>query len=516
MAWPYFLDCDRFFASNEEGCFNPLEHLTDQIDVAVETQPSEMPSTFLQFTHHTYSQMISILKRTAARCSQISRTYGIGRSHEGKELLVIEFSDNPGQHELLEPEFKYIANIHGNEVLGRELLIYLAQYLCSEYRLGNERIQNLINSTRIHLLPSMNPDGYEVASEEGPEQNGWTSGRQNAQNLDLNRNFPDLTVLLYQMRRGKRQKSDHIPIPESYWWGKVAPETKAVMKWMRTVPFVLSASLHGGDLVASYPFDLSRHPLDEKVFSPTPDDKVFKALAKAYAAVHPLMSEKSENRCGGKFAKSGGIVNGAEWYSFAGGMGDYNYLGSNCFELTLEMGCEKYPAEDELYTSWQEHKEPLLNFMEMVHAGIKGIVKDEHGNGIKGARISVRGIGHDILTAEDGDYWRLLTPGVYIVSAHAPGYTKMLKKINLPPNMRKAGRVDFSLRKVVLEPDQFDRLFKEDTQEQYDPLANYDPYEQTQSREPGAEEEEEKKPWWWGYFTMVGGNPPTWLLKRQN
>ncbi|XP_041443673.1 carboxypeptidase Z isoform X1 [Xenopus laevis] len=518
MAWPYFLDCDRFFVGEEEGCHDPLEKLRVNIDITPEDLLPENPSTFIQFIHHSYSEMVRVLKKTAAKCSQISKTYSIGRSYEGKDLLVIEFSANPGQHEVLTPEFRYIGNMHGNEVVGRELLIYLAQFLCSEYLLGNSRIQTLINTTRIHLLPSMNPDGYEHAAEMGAGYNGWTNGRQNAQNIDLNRNFPDLTSEAHKLIRMPLARLDHMPIPESYWDGKIAPETKAVMKWMRSIPFVISGSLHGGDLVISYPYDFSRHPLEEKMLSPTPDEKVFQLLAKTYVAAHPMMSDKSTSRCGGNFNSKGGIINGAEWYSFSGGMADFSYLHTNCFELTLELGCEKFPTEDELYSIWQNNKEAMLGLIEMVHRGIKGIVKDEYGNPIKKARISVRGIRHDIITGEDGDYFRLLIPGSHIVSAEAFGYSRVTKKITLPAKMLKAGRVDFVLQRVDVRNRKFPKVIPEDIYERFDPLDRFDPHAQHGGAEPSEGDEVSsrngEKPWWWSYFSMLGHNRPSWLLKK--
>jgi len=82
--------------------------------------------------------------------------------------------------------------MHGNEVVGREMLLLFAKYLCENYK-QDSRLTKLVDSTRIHLLPSMNPDGYEISKRfEGDSSlQHFLIGRPNARGVDLNRNFPD-------------------------------------------------------------------------------------------------------------------------------------------------------------------------------------------------------------------------------------------------------------------------------------------------------------------------------------
>lgn len=45
------------------------------------------------------------------------------------------------------------------------------------------------------------------------------------------------------------------------------------------------------------------------------------------------------------------------------GMQDYNYLETNCFEITLELGCDKYPPAEDLPRYWGDNKKALFNFI---------------------------------------------------------------------------------------------------------------------------------------------------------
>lgn len=55
------------------------------------------------------------------------------------------------------PLVKLVANLQGNELAGREILIQFAEYLCDD-----PAGKAFLDQAEIHVLPSLNPDGSVV------------------------------------------------------------------------------------------------------------------------------------------------------------------------------------------------------------------------------------------------------------------------------------------------------------------------------------------------------------------
>jgi len=377
---------------------------------------------------------------------------------EGRDLVVIQFSTTPGGHQTLKPEAKYVGNMHGNEPVGRELLLRLAEHLCDAFNAGDKEVVQLINSTSIHLLPTMNPDGFEKALDTTPEDRGWLTGRANANGVDLNRDFPDLDSVFYQLEDAKVPHFDHLL--ELFDDDKEhQPEVTAVGRWILSLPFVLSANLHEGDLVANYPFDTGRQA-GKSGYAASPDDATFKWLAQTYAGAHAHMAKNDHPPCDGTsqdaFARQGGITNGAKWYSVAGGMQDFNYLATNAMELTLELSCEKMPAGSALPQLWEDNKKALIELLWKTHAGVKGLVVDaQSGEPVQEAVIWIRNgtesvpIKHPVTTWHAGDFYRVLPVGSYEVVVAAQGYETVSERVNITNAARDSAQIiNFALQPI--------------------------------------------------------------------
>ena len=135
---------------------------------------------------------------------------------------------------------------------------------------------------------------------------------------------------------------------------------------------------------------------------------------------------------------------GAKWYTVRGGMQDFNYLFSNDFEITLEISRRKNPPKEQLPEFWDKNKNSLVQFLNNVHVGVKGLVSDGKGNPIANAKIRVEGNSKIINTSDRGEYWRLLLPGIYNISAKGPN-EKMFKHYDVMVASGKVTRLDFIL-----------------------------------------------------------------------
>lgn len=111
-----------------------------------------------KYTH--YEDLVKLFDQLVKTYPDLARVQSIGKSVEGRDLLVLQITNGVLDPNPRRPSFKYVANMHGDESVGRQLVVYLAQYLLANFG-KDDRVTKLVNMTDIHLMPSLNPDGFE-------------------------------------------------------------------------------------------------------------------------------------------------------------------------------------------------------------------------------------------------------------------------------------------------------------------------------------------------------------------
>ncbi|MGD2110710.1 MAG: M14 family zinc carboxypeptidase [Phycisphaerae bacterium] len=333
--------------------------------------------------YHTHAQIGSDLLAVENNYPAICERHNLGLSVLGRELWAINISDNVGVEED-EPEFKFVSTMHGDEIMGVELCMNLIDYLTTNYG-TDSRVTNIVDSIDVWIVPLMNPDGYERSPRRRYNENGE----------DLNRNFPDVFNSPSNTTDGRE------------------PETAVIMEWSFGRSFSLAANIHGGALVANYPYD--GNAAGQSIYTASPDDDLYIYVAELYSQQNiPMWNSPVFFH---------GITNGADWYHINGGMQDWNYRYMGCNAITLELHNEKQPPASQIPTFWNDNRESMLSYMETCLIGVRGLVTDATTGGPVAATIRVVGRDHESFTdPEIGDYHRMLLPGTYDLTFEADGY----------------------------------------------------------------------------------------------
>lgn len=390
--------------------------------------PIAMPGAKGLGVYHSYATLTSELQAYEAAYgpgqntnAKICKLISLGKSVQDRDIWALKITDKLNKEEF-EPEFRYIATMHGDEPVGTEMCLHFIDLLLTEYG-TDARITDLVDNTEIWIVPLMNPDGLEAVE------------RFNHNGIDLNRDFPDwpsgFSGAIF----------DGAPLNDS---GREA-ETRVIMQWSAEQSFVLSANFHGGARIVNYPYDDDNK--GSGVEAPSPDDALWRDLSLRYSTPNsPMFNNPVPD-------SPGGVINGSLWYEITGGMQDWNYRYLGCNDVTIELDATKIPNENQLDDLWDDNRESMLAYAEAVHIGVKGIVKDKDTGDPLYARIEVIGNDQPVFTDPGkGDYHRLLLPGAYDLKISAPGYkNKRVRDVAVTDG--EATTVNVKLKPAVFKTD---------------------------------------------------------------
>lgn len=123
--------------------------------------------------YHSYDQLVTMMRDWASSHPTICVLESIGQTYEGRWIVGLKISDNPGEDEN-EPELLFVGVHHAREWAAAQVPRHMMDTLLNNY-LANADFREFIDNHELWVFPVVNVDGYVY---DYPAQRSWRKNRQ--------------------------------------------------------------------------------------------------------------------------------------------------------------------------------------------------------------------------------------------------------------------------------------------------------------------------------------------------
>ena len=143
--------------------------------------------------YYSYDMVIEALEKLHRAYPGLTGLDLVGKSEEGRSIYCMTVNNPKTGNPLDKPGIYVDGNIHGNEIQGTEVTLYLLDYLLGNYG-KNPEITALVDKKCFYLVPMVNPDGrYHFFADGNTDSSNRSLRRPHDDDHDglVDEDFPD-------------------------------------------------------------------------------------------------------------------------------------------------------------------------------------------------------------------------------------------------------------------------------------------------------------------------------------
>ncbi len=203
--------------------------------------------------------LLTFLNGEVADHPTLTNLTSIGITHQGRDILCLEISNNPGAAED-KPAILINGAHHPREIVTPHVAMDVITYLTDQYVAGDPQVTDWVDNYKIFCIPIVNPDGAERVHNGGDSFHRknlravCTSGNLG---VDLNRNYPyHWGSGSTACERSPTGGSSGSTCSDAYRGASPnsEPETQAMIALAQQERFLVAVSYHASGQFIDYPY----------------------------------------------------------------------------------------------------------------------------------------------------------------------------------------------------------------------------------------------------------------------